>query len=109
VCGPTRSAISPSRNGDSPNDAAVAHSGGQPDLAVSRASYATAASFGLSPFLLGLIADRVGPHTAFLLVPAYLAGAAALAWRLRRDDRPGHPKVPQAGGRAAVPGAGRLS
>jgi len=31
-----------------------------------------------------VIADEVGPHTAFLLVPAFLAGAAALAWRLAR-------------------------
>ena len=63
---------------------AVAHSGGQPDLAVSRASYATAVSFGVAPFLLGLLADGVGPHTAFLLVPVFLVGAATVAWRLRR-------------------------
>jgi fucose permease len=62
---------------------AVAHSDGQPDLAVSRVSYATGIAFGLAPFLLGVIADRVGPHTAFLLVPLFLVGAAAAAWRLR--------------------------
>jgi predicted MFS family arabinose efflux permease len=62
----------------------VAHSGGQPDRAVARSSYAAALAFGVSPFALGVIADRVGPHTAFLLVPAFLVGAATLAWRLGR-------------------------
>src|SRR2546423_15668406 len=62
----------------------VAHSGGQPDLAVSRSSYAAALAFGVAPFALGVIADGVGPHTAFLLVPGFLAAAAALAWRLGR-------------------------
>jgi MFS family permease len=62
---------------------AVAHSNGQPDLAVSRASYAASVSFGVAPFVLGVVADRLGPHTAFLLVPLMLAGAATAAWRLR--------------------------
>jgi MFS family permease len=62
----------------------VAHSGGQPDLAVSRSSYAASLAFGVSPFALGALADGVGTHTAFLLVPLFLAGAGALAWRLGR-------------------------
>jgi MFS family permease len=62
---------------------AVAHSGGQPDLAVSRVSYASGVAFGLAPFALGVMADRVGPHTAFLLVPVFLLGAATAAWLLR--------------------------
>jgi predicted MFS family arabinose efflux permease len=66
----------------------VANSGGQPDLAVSRSTYAAALAFGVSPFVLGLVADRTGPHIAFLLVPVFLAGAAALAWRLRRPAEP---------------------
>jgi predicted MFS family arabinose efflux permease len=61
----------------------VAHSGGQPDLAVSRSAYASSFAFGVAPFALGVFADRVGPHTAFLLVPLFLCGAAAAAWRLR--------------------------
>jgi cyanate permease len=65
----------------------VAHSGGQPDLAVSRSSYAAALAFGVSPFLLGVLADATGPHPAFLLVPVFLAGAATMAWRLRAVDR----------------------
>ena len=71
----------------------VAHSGGQPDLAVSRSSYAAALAFGVSPFILGVVADSVGPHRAFLLVPAFLAGAAAMAWRLRRYAVPVEPVV----------------
>ena len=60
----------------------VVHSGGQPDLGVSRATYALALAFGVAPFALGVVADGVGPHTAFLLVPGLLAAAGLLAWRL---------------------------
>src|SRR5258708_6444351 len=38
----------------------VAHSGGQPDLAVSRASFGTSLAFGVSPVVLGVIADAIG-------------------------------------------------
>jgi MFS family permease len=69
---------------------AVAHSGGQPDLAVSRASYATGLAFGVSPFALGAIADRVGPHTAFLLLPVCLLLAASMVTRLARLPASGH-------------------
>ena len=61
----------------------IAHSDGQPDLAVSRSTTASSLAFGVAPFVLGVVADRVGPHTAFLLVPLFLAGAATAAWRLR--------------------------
>jgi len=61
---------------------AVEHSDGQPDLAVSRAAYATGLAFGVAPFVLGAIADSVGPHAAFLLVPVCLGVAAVIAWRL---------------------------
>ncbi len=83
---------------------AVAHSGGQPDLAVSRASYSMAVAFGVSPLVLGLIADRVGPHRAFLLVPVFLAGAATLAWRLRRYAAPIVATAPTAENAAAALG-----
>jgi len=62
---------------------AVAHSGGQADLAMARLTYSAGLAVGLAPFVLGLVADRVGPHLAFLLVPVCLAAAAAAAWRLR--------------------------
>ncbi len=63
---------------------AVAHSGGQPDLAMARLTYSAGLAVGLAPFVLGLVADRVGPHLAFLLVPVCLAAASAAAWRLSR-------------------------
>lgn len=67
---------------------ALAHSGGQPDLAAARASFAVGISFGVAPFALGALADAVGPHTAFLLVPAFLLLSAAVVARLERATRP---------------------
>jgi hypothetical protein len=43
-----------------------------------------AVAFGASPLLLGAVADQVGAHAAFLLVPVLLAGAAALVSPLAR-------------------------
>jgi MFS family permease len=63
---------------------ALAAAPGQADRAAGVASYSMGVSFGLGPLLLGLIADRLDPHTAFLLVPVLLAAAALLAWRLQR-------------------------
>jgi MFS family permease len=73
---------------------ALAAAPGQADRAAGVASYSMGVSFGLGPLLLGLIADRFDPHTAFLLVPVLLAGAALLAWRLRR--RPASAPLPVA-------------
>jgi fucose permease len=67
---------------------AVAHSDGQPDLAAARASYAVGIAFGVAPFLLGAIADRIGPHPAFLLVPVFLVLAAFVIGRLDRATPP---------------------
>jgi MFS family permease len=63
---------------------ALQASGGRPDEAAARASYAMAVAFGASPLLLGAVADQVGAHTAFLLVPVFLAGAVALVPPLAR-------------------------
>ncbi len=57
---------------------AIATAPGRTDLAASRASLATALSSGLAPFALGFAADRVGTHTAFLLVPALIVTAMVL-------------------------------
>ncbi len=62
---------------------AVRHSGGQPDLAVARTSYALGLSVGVAPFVLGAIADGIGPHLAFLLVPVFLAVSATAILALR--------------------------
>lgn len=67
---------------------ALAHSDGQPDLAAARASFAVGISFAVAPFALGSLADQVGPHTAFLLVPAFLLLSVVVVARLERATRP---------------------
>jgi fucose permease len=67
---------------------AVEHSGGQPDLAAARSAYAMAIGFGLAPLTLGWTADRIGTHSAFLLVYALLAAAAVVVWRLMAVPAP---------------------
>ena len=73
---------------------AVAHSGGQPELALSRTTYAICIALSVAPFALGAIADRVGPHTAILLVAGFLAVSATAVTRLLL--------LPPAGERAAA-------
>ncbi|WP_433056437.1 MFS transporter [Dactylosporangium sp. CS-033363] len=63
---------------------ALAHSDGQPDLAAARTSFAVGVAFGVAPFALGALADRVGPHPAFLLVPLFAVVSAAAIVRLDR-------------------------
>jgi MFS family permease len=55
---------------------AVEASGGRPDRGAGRVSFAAGIASGVAPFVLGALADRVGTHTAFLLVPVLLAAAA---------------------------------
>jgi MFS family permease len=62
---------------------ALAIAPGSADRAAGVASYGMGLSFGAGPLLLGMLADRVGAHTALLLVPVFIAVAALLAWRLR--------------------------
>ncbi len=69
---------------------ALAASCNRTDLAAGRASWAAAAAVGLAPFTLGAVADQVGTHSAFLLVPLLLAGAAA-GVLARRPGRAGPP------------------
>jgi MFS family permease len=57
---------------------------GQEDRAAARASYGMALAFGVSPFVLGAVADAVGAHRAFLLVPVFLLVAAGLVTPLGR-------------------------
>ncbi len=63
---------------------ALRASGGRPDLAAARSSYGMAIAFGISPLLLGAVADHVGARPAFLLVPVLLLGAALLVPPLAR-------------------------
>lgn len=76
-------------------------SGGATDAAQARATVGGGVAIGVAPFLLGALADAVGPHTAFLVVPvlAVVGGVAAVSGgRAWRRERPG---VPIAAGDAA--------
>jgi predicted MFS family arabinose efflux permease len=67
---------------------AIAPSGGRPDLAAGRVSWAAGLAIGLGPFGLGALADAVGTHRAFLLVPTLLALAAGgVALTMRGANR----------------------
>ncbi|MGN6245923.1 MAG: MFS transporter [Motilibacteraceae bacterium] len=57
---------------------AIAASEGRADAATSRASLGAGLAIGLGPFVLGALADHLGTHRAFLLVPGLLAAAAAV-------------------------------
>jgi fucose permease len=70
---------------------AVQHSAGQPDLAAGRSTYAIGLDFGIAPFGLGALADRIGPHPAFLLVFVMLAVSAVAVLRLLALTRNGDP------------------
>ncbi|WP_454050387.1 MFS transporter [Cellulomonas sp. Marseille-Q8402] len=67
-------------------------SGGATDAAQARATVGGGLAIGVAPFVLGALADAVGAHTAFLVVPvlAVVGGVAALAGaRAWRQERPG--------------------
>lgn len=57
---------------------AIGAAGGRTDLAATRASLAAGIASGGAPFLLGFAADRIGTHTAFLLVPILIVLALLL-------------------------------
>jgi len=69
-------------------------SGGRTDAAQARATVAGGLAIGVAPFVLGALADVVGSHTAFVVVPvvAIVGGVAALAgaraWRRERPPLP---------------------
>jgi MFS family permease len=61
----------------------LAASPGRSDRAQGQATMAGALAIGIAPFLLGALADRVGMHTAFLVVPvlAVVGGVGAVLGR----------------------------
>ncbi|GAB2926521.1 MFS transporter [Micromonospora polyrhachis] len=67
---------------------ALAAAKGQADRAAGYSSYAMAVGSGIAPVVLGWVADGVGPHLAFLLLPVFIAVSALLALRLGRILRP---------------------
>ncbi len=67
---------------------------GREDQAAARASYSMAVGFSVAPLTLGAVADRVGTHAAFVLVPGFLAAAALLVLPLARRLRAATRAVP---------------
>ncbi|MEU4478565.1 MFS transporter [Micromonospora sp. NPDC023966] len=57
------------------------------DKAAGWSSYSVGVGFGIAPVALGWVADGVGPHLAFLLLPAFIAAALLLTVRLGRALR----------------------
>jgi predicted MFS family arabinose efflux permease len=55
---------------------AIDASDGRPDLATARVGLGAALASGGGPFVLGALADQIGIHGAFLVVPVLLAVAA---------------------------------
>jgi predicted MFS family arabinose efflux permease len=73
---------------------AIRTSPDRPDLAATRASLAIGLAVGVGPFALGALADVVGTHRAFLVVPVFLTLAAICV-------RCGGPPAPALGWTAA--------
>ncbi|WP_319459002.1 MFS transporter [Micromonospora sp. RTP1Z1] len=70
---------------------ALAVAGPAADKAAGWSSYSMGVGFGIAPVALGWVADGVGPHLAFLLLPGFIAAAGLLAVRLGRALRAAHP------------------
>ncbi|MGW4293429.1 MFS transporter [Micromonospora chersina] len=76
---------------------ALTAAGPAADKAAGWASYSMAVGFGIAPVALGWVADGVGPHLAFLLLPGFIAAAMLLTVRLGRALRlpaPGDDRTP---------------
>ncbi|MER5700745.1 MFS transporter [Micromonospora sp. NPDC002296] len=67
---------------------ALAVAGPAADKAAGWSSYSMGVGFGIAPVALGWVADGVGPHLAFLLLPGFIATAALLTLRLGRALHP---------------------
>ncbi|MEV0154785.1 MFS transporter [Micromonospora sp. NPDC050686] len=77
---------------------ALAVAGPAADKAAGWSSYSMGVGFGIAPVALGWVADGIGPHLAFLLLPGFIAVAALLTRRLARALR-----TPSAPAREPVP------
>ncbi|SCL18959.1 Fucose permease [Micromonospora rhizosphaerae] len=70
---------------------ALAVAGPAADRAAGWASYSMGVGFGIAPVALGWVADGVGPHLAFLLLPGLITAAVLLTVRLGRALRAPRP------------------
>lgn len=69
----------------------IGFSEGRPDLATGYGSIGTGLAVAIAPFALGAFADRVGSHTAMLVVPVFaVVGTLALSrtWGKTPTPRP---------------------
>ncbi|MER6593798.1 MFS transporter, partial [Micromonospora purpureochromogenes] len=66
---------------------ALAVAGPAADKAAGWSAYSMGVGFGVAPVALGAVADGVGPHLAFLLLPGFIAAALLLTVRLGRALR----------------------
>jgi MFS family permease len=71
---------------------------GQRDQAAGRLSLVVGAAIGVAPLTLGAMADVMGTHRAFVLVPVLLGTAAALLLGGARPARGLRPRRPSAAG-----------
>lgn len=79
-----------------PLSAAIAMkaAGGLMELAAARLCYSSALATGFAPLALGAVADAVGTHSAFLLLPGFLLVAVGLVGYLSRTMPPFTPGDP---------------
>ncbi|MFJ8576957.1 MFS transporter [Micromonospora sp. NPDC093277] len=70
---------------------ALAVAGPAADKAAGWSSYSMGVGFGIAPVALGWVADGVGPHLAFLLLPGFIAASVLLTVRLGRVLRAARP------------------
>lgn len=66
----------------------IRFSDGRPDLATAYIALSTGIAIGVGPFGLGALADRVGSHTAILVVPVFVIMAAVGVALTRRGGDP---------------------
>lgn len=66
----------------------IAVSDGRADRAVARSSLGVGMAIAVAPFALGALSDRVGVHTAFLVVPGLLVAAGLIVLSGRRQPAP---------------------
>jgi fucose permease len=65
---------------------------GRPDKGQARATLGAGGAIAVAPLLLGALADRIGQHSAFLLVPVLIViGAGSVALGLRNVHRATRP------------------
>nr|WP_263120511.1 MFS transporter [Cellulomonas sp. RIT-PI-Y] len=59
----------------------LASAQGRTDRAQAQSTLAGGSAIGIAPFLLGFLADRVGSHQAFVVVPVLAVAGGIAAWR----------------------------